>query len=410
MPSAPSNTYQRLRQFIAQRMRMSHVYQPLMLMELLGRHSPAPAEDVARRILGEDITQIDYYTERVKRMVGRVLTGNGITRYEKGVYSLVGAEELSDTERDELLQLCRQRLDALRQHRGDDVFAHRSRHRTPISGSVKYRVLTRAKGRCECCGAHEHQRALEVDHIVPKNQGGSDDLSNLQALCFRCNAAKRDTDSTDFRGVQASYAKREQDCVFCAGRQWPGAAGERTGTVHRRCLPGDARPQPGDSSAACTRWAGATPAGVECGGGTTEKAARAAQRPVRLDQRLECRAELSRGGGAERVSCALASDPEASGGLHGASGRGAGREGLEVTPTSQALTQHPHSNIIHTNKSCCCMKEKNLSTILCPRRTRCASSNSGKQTSSAISAILLASLFLPRRCSPLYILFLSSKR
>ena len=70
MPPPPSATYERLRVFIAERMRMSHVYQPLMLMELL-----------ARRILGEDVTQIDYYTERVKRMVGKVLTANGITRY-----------------------------------------------------------------------------------------------------------------------------------------------------------------------------------------------------------------------------------------------------------------------------------------------------------------------------------------
>ena len=54
-------------------MRMSHIYQPLMLMELLGRTGPAPAVDIARRILGEDISQIEYYTERVKRMVGRVL-------------------------------------------------------------------------------------------------------------------------------------------------------------------------------------------------------------------------------------------------------------------------------------------------------------------------------------------------
>jgi hypothetical protein len=54
-----------------------------------------------------------------------------------------------------------------------------------------------------------------VDHIVPRNQGGSDDLSNLQSLCFRCNAAKRDTDTTDFRGLQASYASREAGCVFC---------------------------------------------------------------------------------------------------------------------------------------------------------------------------------------------------
>jgi len=179
-------------------------------------HAPAPAQDVARRILGEDVTQIDYTTERVKRMVGKVLTDNGITHCERGTYALVGGEELSDAEREELLDLCRQRLDAFREQRGEEVFAHRSRHRTPIRGSVKVRVLTRARGRCECCGAHEHQRALEVDHIVPSNQGGTDDLSNLQALCFRCNAGKRDTDSTDFRGLQASYALRKAGCVFCA--------------------------------------------------------------------------------------------------------------------------------------------------------------------------------------------------
>ena len=94
MPPPPSATYERLREYIAERMRMSHIYQPLMLMELLGRRSPAPAQDVARRILGEDVTQIDYYTERVKRMVGKVLTGNGITRYDQGTYDLVGGEEL----------------------------------------------------------------------------------------------------------------------------------------------------------------------------------------------------------------------------------------------------------------------------------------------------------------------------
>jgi hypothetical protein len=52
MPPPASATYQRLRDYIAERMRMSPIYQPLMLMELLGRRSPAPARDVARRILG----------------------------------------------------------------------------------------------------------------------------------------------------------------------------------------------------------------------------------------------------------------------------------------------------------------------------------------------------------------------
>jgi ATP adenylyltransferase len=59
-----SQAYQRLRHYIAERMRTSHIYQPLMLypqasaqrLELLGRSSPAPAQDIARRILGEDVT------------------------------------------------------------------------------------------------------------------------------------------------------------------------------------------------------------------------------------------------------------------------------------------------------------------------------------------------------------------
>ena len=72
-------------------------------------------QDVARRILGEDVTQIDYYTQRVKRMVGKVLTGNGITRYDQGAYGLVGGEELSDAERDQLLHLRSQRLNAFRE-------------------------------------------------------------------------------------------------------------------------------------------------------------------------------------------------------------------------------------------------------------------------------------------------------
>lgn len=215
MEPARSSAYDRLAEYINRRMRMSHIYQPLMLMELLGRSSPAPAEDIARRILGEDSSQIEYYTERVKRMVGRVLTSNGITSHHGGAYRLIGADDLSEIERDALLQLCRVKLDAFRLKRGDEVFAHRSRHRTAISGSIRYRVFTRAKGRCECCGAHEHQAALEVDHIIPKNLGGSDDISNFQALCFRCNAGKRDSDSTDFRGVLQSYGHRQQGCLFC---------------------------------------------------------------------------------------------------------------------------------------------------------------------------------------------------
>jgi len=81
MPPPPSATNERLRDTIAQCMRMSHIYQPAADAVAEGFRTavgtarspqPAPAQDVARRILGEDVTKIDYYTERVKHMVGKV--------------------------------------------------------------------------------------------------------------------------------------------------------------------------------------------------------------------------------------------------------------------------------------------------------------------------------------------------
>ena len=177
------------------------------------------------------MTQIEDYTERVKRMVGKVLTGNGITRYVQGAYELVGGEELSDAERDQLLELCRQRLDAFRMQRGEEVgcLLTQKPAASGTGAATAPRSEARSKSGCSPVPAAAanaaapavawqtlHQRALEVDHIVPRNQGGSDDLSNLQALCFRCNAGKRDTDSTDFRGLQSSYAHRQDSCVFCA--------------------------------------------------------------------------------------------------------------------------------------------------------------------------------------------------
>jgi ATP adenylyltransferase len=82
-----------------------------------------------------------------------------------------------------------------------------------ISGTLKFEVLKRARLRCELCGVSGEEKALEADHIVPRNKGGSDDLSNLQALCYSCNAMKRDRDDTDFR--ERFYDRRERGCLFC---------------------------------------------------------------------------------------------------------------------------------------------------------------------------------------------------
>ena len=56
-----SETYELLAYFITHEMRMSHIYQPVMLRELLKRNGAATVTDVARALLAEDRSQVEYY-------------------------------------------------------------------------------------------------------------------------------------------------------------------------------------------------------------------------------------------------------------------------------------------------------------------------------------------------------------
>ncbi len=84
-----------------------------------------------------------------------------------------------------------------------------------IAGKLRYAVLKRAGFHCELCGVSADQRVLEVEHIVPKKHGGSDELENLQALCTKCSADKGAGDDTDFRKIRESYGARKEGCRFC---------------------------------------------------------------------------------------------------------------------------------------------------------------------------------------------------
>ena len=211
-----SNAYDDLATFIASQMRMSHVYQPVMLLELLKSGGVADVNAIAKSLLAHDQSQIQYYEQITKNMVGKVLTSNrGITDKNKNTYSLPNYTDLTKDEVASLINLCQSKIDEYIAKRGDSIWQHRTKSSGVIPGTIRYEVLKRAKYRCELCGVSGEEKALEVDHILPRNNGGSDDLSNLQSLCYSCNATKRDRDDTDFRGIADSYNDRDADCVFC---------------------------------------------------------------------------------------------------------------------------------------------------------------------------------------------------
>jgi diadenosine tetraphosphate (Ap4A) HIT family hydrolase/5-methylcytosine-specific restriction endonuclease McrA len=208
-------TFDELSDFIQSRMRMSHVYQPVMLIRLLTNRGRATVTDIARAILSHDQSQIEYYENVTNNMVGRVLRSHGIVSKEKRLYSLNGFEHLTDGQIETLIALCQQKLDEYIARRGDRMWQHRMLAEGYISGTLRYEILKLAKFRCELCGVSAYEKALQVDHIIPRNKGGPDDLANLQALCFTCNAMKQDRDDTDFRQVIKSYNHREVGCLFC---------------------------------------------------------------------------------------------------------------------------------------------------------------------------------------------------
>ncbi|MCP4820872.1 MAG: HIT domain-containing protein [Shimia sp.] len=207
-----------LEEYIGQ-MRMSHIYQPVMLKVLLEGGGQATTEAIAKALLSHDKSQVEYYQIRAKNMVGKVLTQNGVVEPVRQGRRIVGYRlkmgEPTAKEAQRLTELCENRLNRYLAQRGDKIWGHRSLSDGYVPGSVRYEVLKRAKYRCELCGAHEQQIALHIDHIIPRSKGGSDDLSNFQALCMTCNTNKRDRDDTDFRGMLTKYNDRDDGCTFC---------------------------------------------------------------------------------------------------------------------------------------------------------------------------------------------------
>jgi hypothetical protein len=59
-----------------------------------------------------------------------------------------------------------------------------------ISKSKRFEVFKRDKFTCQYCGKSAPNVLVELDHIVPRAEGGSDDILNLITSCTDCNRGK----------------------------------------------------------------------------------------------------------------------------------------------------------------------------------------------------------------------------
>jgi 5-methylcytosine-specific restriction endonuclease McrA len=61
--------------------------------------------------------------------------------------------------------------------------AHKATQK-PITRALRGQILRRDHYQCTHCGS---RYALQVDHIVPRARGGTNEVSNLRTLCRSCN-------------------------------------------------------------------------------------------------------------------------------------------------------------------------------------------------------------------------------
>jgi hypothetical protein len=62
-----------------------------------------------------------------------------------------------------------------------------------VDDAVRFLVRERAAGHCEYCRLSQNDapfRTFHIDHIRPRNHGGSDNPSNLALACDRCSVHK----------------------------------------------------------------------------------------------------------------------------------------------------------------------------------------------------------------------------
>lgn len=61
-----------------------------------------------------------------------------------------------------------------------------------LSVRTRFEVFKRDRFTCAYCGNHPPDVLLEVDHVIPRAAGGTDEMNNLVTACWDCNRGKSD--------------------------------------------------------------------------------------------------------------------------------------------------------------------------------------------------------------------------
>lgn len=82
--------------------------------------------------------------------------------------------------------------------------------RKSLSKKSRFEVFKRDSFKCQYCGRSAPDVVLNVDHINPVADGGSNDIMNLITACFDCNSGKKDRKLSDMSAVEKQKVQLDE--------------------------------------------------------------------------------------------------------------------------------------------------------------------------------------------------------
>ena len=191
-------TFDDLLKFVEEDLRMSHVYQPLLISFLVQSGGAATVRQLAQEFALADEASVLHYEKRIKEMPIPVLAKRGVVSKKLNLVELQ-VNDLTYAQSSRIRAACEKRIADFLESRGVDVWSGLL-EMDPVPSTVRFDVLKRDR-KCVLCGAApeiDSEVRLHIDHIVPRSKGGSNEMSNLQVLCSECNLGKSNRDNTAF--------------------------------------------------------------------------------------------------------------------------------------------------------------------------------------------------------------------
>lgn len=191
-------TFEDLLKFVEGELRMSHVYQPLLISFLVESGGAATVRQLAQEFALADEASVLHYEKRIKEMPVPVLAKRGVISKRAELIELQ-VDKLTYVQSSQIRAACEKRIADFLEKRGIEIW-NGLLELDPVPSTVRYDVLKRDR-KCVLCGAAPEVDSavrLHVDHIIPRSKGGSNDIGNLQVLCAECNLGKSNRDNTAF--------------------------------------------------------------------------------------------------------------------------------------------------------------------------------------------------------------------